>query len=190
MNQDTANQATLGAWEWHATSPLASFPGLHVPRFFCSSVSVDNNTRMRKGGEKRPSASMYYCQRKPKNRKNGVGLGTRLITSSFSLRVVSRTAVISSTEKLVVSIVTKSVKSCPPPVATGEQATDHETHSVNLPTPNTSPPHPSPYTLTPDLCLSCQKEGEESAALFPGPIRKSERALARIISLLSHIFKR
>ena len=30
---------------------VASFPGL--PRFFCSSVSVDNNTRMRKGGEKR-----------------------------------------------------------------------------------------------------------------------------------------
>ena len=28
---------------------VASFPGL--PRFFCSSVSVDNNTRMRKGGE-------------------------------------------------------------------------------------------------------------------------------------------
>ena len=51
---------------------VASFPGL--PRFFCSSVSVDNNTRMRKGGEKRgvfrrPSASVYYCQRKPKNRK-------------------------------------------------------------------------------------------------------------------------
>ena len=30
---------------------LASFPGL--PRFFCSSVSVDNNTRMWKGGKKR-----------------------------------------------------------------------------------------------------------------------------------------
>ena len=30
---------------------IASFPGL--PRFFCSSVSVDNNTRMRKGSEKR-----------------------------------------------------------------------------------------------------------------------------------------
>ena len=30
---------------------LASFPGL--PHFFCSSVSVDNNARMRKGGEKR-----------------------------------------------------------------------------------------------------------------------------------------
>ena len=29
---------------------LASFPGL--PRFFCSSVSVDNNIRIRKGGEK------------------------------------------------------------------------------------------------------------------------------------------
>ena len=29
---------------------LALFPGL--PRFFCSSVSVDNNTRMQKGGEK------------------------------------------------------------------------------------------------------------------------------------------
>ena len=26
----------------------------------------------------RPSVSVYYCQRKPKNRKNGVGLGTRL----------------------------------------------------------------------------------------------------------------
>ena len=60
-------------------------------------------TGMRKGGEKRvplsiiqgcgraaknafrvfrrPSASVYYCQRKPKNRKNGVpvGLGTRLV---------------------------------------------------------------------------------------------------------------
>ena len=53
---------------------LASFPGL--PVFFCSSVSVENNTQMWKGG---PSASVYYCQRKPKNRKNGVGLGTRLI---------------------------------------------------------------------------------------------------------------
>ena len=42
--------------------------------FFCSSVSVDNNTWMR------PSASVYYCQRKPKNRKkNGVGLGSRLV---------------------------------------------------------------------------------------------------------------
>ena len=30
---------------------LASFPGL--PCLFCSSVSVDNNTQMRKGGEKR-----------------------------------------------------------------------------------------------------------------------------------------
>ena len=29
---------------------IASFPGL--PRFFCSLVSVDNNTRMQKGGEK------------------------------------------------------------------------------------------------------------------------------------------
>jgi len=46
-------------------------------------------------------------------------------TSSFSLRVVSRTAVISSTEKLVVCIVTKSVESCPPPwtpMATEEQS--------------------------------------------------------------------
>ena len=81
------------------TNGLASFPGL--PRFFCSSVSVDNNTRMRKGGEKRgraaknaevfhvfrrPSTSVYYCQRKPKNRKNGVGLGTRLpmVSTQFS----------------------------------------------------------------------------------------------------------
>ena len=55
---------------------LASFPGL--PRFFCSSVSVDNNTRMR---FRRPSVSVYYCQRKPKNRKNRVGLGTRLFWS-------------------------------------------------------------------------------------------------------------
>ena len=36
----------------HYTLILASFPGL--PRFFCSSVSVDNNTRMRKGGEMPP----------------------------------------------------------------------------------------------------------------------------------------
>ena len=28
---------------------------------------------------RRPSAPVYYCQRKPKNRKNGVGLGTRLL---------------------------------------------------------------------------------------------------------------
>ena len=49
---------------------LASFPGL--PRFFCSSVCVDDNTQMRK------SAFVYHCQRKPKNRKNGVGLGMRL----------------------------------------------------------------------------------------------------------------
>ena len=34
--------------KWCALN-VASFPGL--PRFFCSSVSVDNNTRMRKGGE-------------------------------------------------------------------------------------------------------------------------------------------
>ena len=27
---------------------------------------------------RRPSISMYYCQQKPKNRKNRVGLGTRL----------------------------------------------------------------------------------------------------------------
>ena len=35
---------------------------------------------MRKGEKvfRRPSASVYYCQRKPKNRKNGVGLITRL----------------------------------------------------------------------------------------------------------------
>ena len=46
---------------------VASFPGL--PHLFCSSVSVDNNTRMQKGGD--------YCQQKPKN-KNRVGLGTRL----------------------------------------------------------------------------------------------------------------
>ena len=32
---------------------VASFPGL--PRFFCSSVSVDNNTWMRKGSEKQDS---------------------------------------------------------------------------------------------------------------------------------------
>ena len=57
----------------YSTNFLASFPGL--PRFFCSSVCVDNNTRML---FRRPSASVYYCQRKPKNRKNGVGLGTRL----------------------------------------------------------------------------------------------------------------
>ena len=25
---------------------------------------------------------MYYCQRKPKNRRNGVGLGTRLLVDS------------------------------------------------------------------------------------------------------------
>ena len=41
---------------WKRGVALASFPGL--PRFFCYSVSVDNNTRMRKGG---PSASVYYC---------------------------------------------------------------------------------------------------------------------------------
>ena len=34
----------------HYVQALASFPGL--PRFFCSSVSVDPITRMRKGGEK------------------------------------------------------------------------------------------------------------------------------------------
>ena len=38
---------------------------------------------MRKGSEnrvfRRPSSSVYYCQRKPKNRKNGGGLGTRLL---------------------------------------------------------------------------------------------------------------
>ena len=58
---------------------LIFLPSL-VPRptpFFCSSVSVDNNTRMRKGGEKRfrvfrrPSASVYYCQRKPKRGRPG-----------------------------------------------------------------------------------------------------------------------
>ena len=67
----------------HRTLHLASFPGL--PRFFCSSVSVDNNTRMRKGGEKRPSA---YCQQKPKNRKNGVGLGTRLHYTTTAILLI------------------------------------------------------------------------------------------------------
>ena len=74
------------------TLGIASFPGL--PRFFCSSVSVDNNTRMRKGVFRRPSASVYYCQRKPKNRKNGVGLGTRLLwvasSSQASTKILSR----------------------------------------------------------------------------------------------------
>ena len=32
---------------------LVSLVPRPIPRFFCSSVSVDNNTRMRKGGEKR-----------------------------------------------------------------------------------------------------------------------------------------
>ena len=64
------------------SSLLTSFPGLS--RFFCSSVSVDNNTRMRKGGLPLFSPPfcirvlIINCQRKPKNRKNGVGLGMRL----------------------------------------------------------------------------------------------------------------
>ena len=53
---------------------VASFPGLPRARFFCSSVCVDSNTRMRKGGEKRLSPPfrirvLLSCQRKPKNRK-------------------------------------------------------------------------------------------------------------------------
>ena len=57
-----------------SASDLASFPGL--PRFFCSSVSVDNNTRMRKGGEKLHPCIIVNGNRRTE--KNGVGLGTRL----------------------------------------------------------------------------------------------------------------
>ena len=48
-----ASMACLGHGMFRASMAclVASFPGL--PRFFCSSVSVDNNTRMQKGGEKR-----------------------------------------------------------------------------------------------------------------------------------------
>ena len=49
---------------------LASFPGL--PRF---SVLRFPLTIIHGYGR----AAVYYCQRKPKNRKNGVGLGTRLM---------------------------------------------------------------------------------------------------------------
>ena len=49
---------------------VASFPGL--PRFFCSSVSVDNNTRMRKGFR-------VLLSTETEEQKNGVGLGTRLL---------------------------------------------------------------------------------------------------------------
>ena len=45
---------------------VASFPGL--PRFFCSSVSVDNNTRMRKG---RPSASVLLSTETEEQKKRG-----------------------------------------------------------------------------------------------------------------------
>ena len=79
-SEDEVSKETRGYFseQWRTSiKQVASFPGL--PRFFCSSVSVDNNTRMRKGGVFRcPSASVYYCQRKPKNRINGVGLETRL----------------------------------------------------------------------------------------------------------------
>ena len=53
-------------WATHAavkkswTKSLASFPGL--PRFFCSSVSVDNNTRMQKGGEKRGISPPFHIR--------------------------------------------------------------------------------------------------------------------------------
>ena len=53
---------------------LASFPGL--PRF---SVLRFPLTIIHGYGR----AAVYYCQRKPKNRKNGVGLGTRLMYGSI-----------------------------------------------------------------------------------------------------------
>ena len=54
---------------------LASFPGL--PRFFCSSVSVDNNTRMRKGGEK-PFLNrvLLSTETEEQNKKQGTRLET------------------------------------------------------------------------------------------------------------------
>ena len=45
---------------------LALFPGL--PRFFCSSVCVDNNTRIR----------VLLSMQTEEQKKNGLGLGTRL----------------------------------------------------------------------------------------------------------------
>ena len=47
---------------------IASFPGL--PRFFCSSVSVDNNTRMRKG---RPSASVLSTETEEQKKRGRPG---------------------------------------------------------------------------------------------------------------------
>ena len=37
---------------------IASFPGL--PRFFCSSICVDDNARMRKSGEERERPSIIH----------------------------------------------------------------------------------------------------------------------------------
>ena len=48
----------------HCTLYLTSFPVFSVLRF---PLTICH-----------PYASVYYCQQKPKNRKNGVGLGTRL----------------------------------------------------------------------------------------------------------------
>ena len=50
---------------------FAVWPGVAQPQI--SLISLKSFRVFR-----RPSASVYYCQRKPKNRKNGVGLGTRL----------------------------------------------------------------------------------------------------------------
>ena len=55
---------------WHIV--VASFPG--QPHSFCSSVCVDNNTRMRKSGDTSRRTG-----------KNGVGLGTRLIVCMVEL---------------------------------------------------------------------------------------------------------
>ena len=47
---------------------LASFPGLPC---FCSSVCIQYNTRKRKSTKTGSSASVYYTERKPKNKKRG-----------------------------------------------------------------------------------------------------------------------
>ena len=111
--------------------------GSLVPRpttFFCSSVCVESG-----------AASVYYCQRKPNNRKNGLGLGTPGdLTNTVIISLYTR---LSSIGLLITSLVPR-----PPPrlylaaveksqeIKSGRRPGNEATHyKVKLqPTPNSS----------------------------------------------------
>ena len=68
------SSAVSSAGQWHTTINGVLYVYSLVPRptpFFL--FFGLNDTRLSTF-----FAAVYYCQRKPKNRKNGVGLGTRL----------------------------------------------------------------------------------------------------------------